>query len=81
MSSYIPTPTTLQFQFQIILTPSQPKIAIEAQYSIKKWDEHLGFSITDKAKSKYRDNSKSLREDIYNSTRPELPLVEEDEDE
>ena len=90
ISSYIPTPITYNSKSKSFLPlkaedherdrekvlereKSREKLEREAQYS-KKWDDHLGFSITlggkDKSKNKERDSSKSLREDRSNTFIP-----------
>ena len=90
MPSYIATPTSYNSKSRSFLPlttedrerdrenflereKSREKLEREAQYS-KKWDDHLGFSITlggkDKSKNKDRDNLKSLREDRNNTFIP-----------
>ena len=90
ISSYIPTPITYNSKSKSFLAlkvedherdrekvlereKSREKLEREAQYP-KKWDDHLGFSITlggrDKSKNKERDSSKSLREDRSNTFIP-----------
>ena len=84
MPSYVPTPATHNSKSKSFLPLTAEdrerdrekieKLEREAQYS-KKWDDHLGFSITlggkDKSKNKDRFNSsKSLREDRNNTFIP-----------
>ena len=86
MPSYTPTPTTYNSKskpFLALTTEDRErdrenlekleKLEREAQYS-KKWDDHLGFSITlggkDKSKTKDRYSSKALREDRNNTFIP-----------
>ena len=90
MSSYIPSPTTFNSKSKSFLPlasedrerdnekllerqKSREKLERDAQYP-KKWEEHLGFSITlgakDKSKNKDRVISKSSNEDRNNTFFP-----------
>ena len=90
ISSYVPSPTTFNSKSKLFLPltsedrerdnekllerqKSREKLEREAQYS-KKWDDHIGFSITlgakDKSKNRDRVISKSLREDRNNTFFP-----------
>jgi hypothetical protein len=81
-SSYIPTPTTYNSKSKSFLPlptedrerereKSREKLERDASQYSKKWDDHLGFSITlsgkDKSKNKDRDDSKSQRDDRNNN--------------
>jgi hypothetical protein len=82
MPSYIPTYNSKSKSFLPLPTEdrerdrekvlerekSREKLDRDAQFS-KKWEDHLGFSITrsgrDKSKNRDRDNSRSLRENTF----------------